>query len=229
MMRQADTAMFRYELTGYVRGSLPLRFVLLAPIGVFLTVWTWRVASPFAAVIWLICVGLEPRINNIFYGSPREPEALSLFPLNWKRVLLIKNGSTALIGICAMVLMSVVSLYFSPESAAGRDLGDALLYLSTICFPILSFGNEASLQYPRRDSATFSAGFLEALWMSLTLLAVSIPYLLITELLEISWLCLPYAAVTAATWYFRSISRIAAHLTNRPNDLWLKTETSSKS
>ncbi len=228
-MPQADKAMFRYELTGYVRGGLPLRFVLLAPIGVFLTVWTWSVAPPFAGVVWLVCIGLEPRINNIFYESPREPEALSLFPLDWKRVLLIKNGSTALIGICALVLISVVSWYFSPESPGGRDLGDALLYLSTICFPVLSFGNEASLQYPRKDFAAFSAGFFEALWMSLTLLAVSIPYILITELLEIPWLCLPYAAGTAVSWYLRSVSRTAARLTNRPHDLWLKTETSSKS
>ena len=229
MTRRADRAILWYELAGYFRGSLPFRFIPLIPAGIFLAAWTWRIASPFAAVIWIVFIGLEPRINNMFYGSVRELEALSLFPSEWKRIIIMKNGSTALVGVCALVLVSAVCLYFSPEAVTVRQIENAVLYLMTICFPVLSLGNEASSRYPRRDAGAFSGGLYDPLWMSLTLLAVSVPYFIITELVEIPWLGLIYSAATAASWYFRSVARTAVQITNRRNVLWMKTGTSSNS
>ena len=229
MIRHSDLAMIRCELGGYLRGTLPYRFLPLMFAGIFLPVWTWNVAPLFAAFIWIVLIGLEPRINNIFYQSPMELEALSLYPADWKRIVLIKNVSTMFIGICALALVWVVSLYFSPDVDAAENLRGGILYLMTVCFPLLSLGNESSVRYPRRNTGAFPGGLYEAAWMSLSLLSVSIPYFLITGLMEIPWLCIPYAAAGAATWYFRSVVRTAAEITNRRNDIWIKTKTSSNS
>jgi hypothetical protein len=226
MLSRPDMAMARLEIGGYFRCSLPWRILLLLPAGIFLSVWSWRVASPFAAVVWIVVIALEPRINNIFYQSPAELEALSLYPADWRRVVLIKNASTVLIGGCALALVSVVLLWFSPEALTRENVRGAALYLMTVSFPLLGLGNESSLRYPRRNAGAFSGGVYEAAWMSLTLLAVSVPYFLITGLVETDWLCVPYAAVTAATWYYRSVVRTAAHVTKHRNDIWMRTGTS---
>jgi len=218
-----DMALARHELAGALRGALPYRFLILLPWGIFLVVWAWGVASPFAAVIWIVLVALEPRFNNIFYHSPRELEALSLFPADWRRIVLLKNLSTVLLGGCALFPVSVVFLWFSPDVPLAEHMRGAALYLLTVVFPLLSLGNDASARYPRRGPEAPGAVLLAAAWISLTLLAVSVPYFLITGLVERPWICLPYAAAAGADWYFRSVSRTALLITNRRHDIWTKT------
>lgn len=229
MMRPPDMALMRHELAGYIRSPLPRRFLLLLPAGIFLVVWTWHVASPFAAVIWMVVAGLEPRFNNIFYHTSTELEALSLFPADWRRIVLVKNFSTLLIGAFAFLTVSVVLLWFSPEVHLSGSLREAFLWLLTVTFPLLSLGNDASVRYPRRDAGPPHEGLLDAAWISLTLLAVSVPYFLITRLVELPWLCIPYAAATAADWYFRSVARTATLITNQRHDIWTKAKTPSNS
>src|SRR5512147_1364370 len=125
MKNSPGAVMFRYEIVSCFRGGLPYRFIPLLPAAVFLAAWTWRIASPFAAVIWLAFLGLEPRINNIFYNSPRELEALSLLPAEWKRIVFMKNISTMLAGLLAFALFSVVAIYFSPEPPDAGPIADA--------------------------------------------------------------------------------------------------------
>lgn len=229
MASLADRAIAGAEFSGYFRGTLPLRFVLLVPAAAFLAAWTWKIASPFAAAIWLACVGLEPRLNNMFCGSPRELEALRLLPVDWRRVVLLKNLSTLAIGAAATALLSVVSLYFSPGRPTPAEAGEALLYLSTVVFPLLGLGNEASARYPRRNGGPFSGGIPEAIWISLSLLVVSAPWFLITGLVEADWLCIPYAAATAASWYFRSVPGAAHRISTLRIDQWPATTASSNS
>ncbi len=188
-MRRADRAMMPYELAGYFRGNLPYRFVPLIPLAVFLAAWTWRVASPFAAVAWIVFIGLEPRINNAFFGSPRELDALSLFPADWRRIVLIKNVSVLMIGACALALVSVVSLNFSP----GPSPPASWRISSSIFRQSASPSSRSETPRPRGTPAgtrgRSAGGLAEAVWMSLTLLAASVPYFIITELVEIPWLC----------------------------------------
>jgi hypothetical protein len=226
MIRRSDIAMARYELLGYLRGSLPGRFLLLMPAGVFLAVWSWRVASPFAAATWVVLIALEPRVNNILYHSPVELDALSLLPADWRRIVIVKNLSTAFLAISAMVAVSVVLLYFTPGVMLRDNLRAAALYFATVCFPLLSFGNQASVRYPRPRPEGFPGGLYETAWMTVTLLAVSVPYFLITDLVELPWLCVPYGAATSAAWYYRSVRRTARQVSITRNGVWKTTETS---
>lgn len=219
----------RFELAAYARGGFPLRLLPLLPAAAFLGAWTWGAASPIAPAVWLACVALEPRFNNMFYGSPRELEAFSLLPSRWERIVLLKNLSTAGIAAGVLALLSVVALYFSPEAFTAARAGETALYLSTIVFPLLILGNGSSARHPRRDAGAFSGGFAEAAWMSVTLLAVSVPWFLLTGLLERPWLGVPYAALTAGWWYFGSVPRTAARISNKSIDQWQTAETSSTS
>ena len=220
-------AILRFEISGYLRGGLPFRFLPLLPAAAFLGAWGWKVASPFAPAVWLACLALEPRFNNAFYGSPRELEALSLLPSKWERIVLLKNLSTAGIAGCVFVLLSVVSLWFSPELQPGRRALDAALYLPTILFPLLILGNEASSRHPRPGAGGFTGDLAEAAWMSITLLVVSLPYVIITDLIERPLLCVPYAALAAGSWFLGSVPRTAARIVHTPIDPWKTTDTSS--
>jgi hypothetical protein len=229
MGRGHDLAVLRYELSGFFRGELPYRFLPLLPAAAFLAAWTWTVASPFAPAVWLACVALEPRLNNMFYGSRRELEAFSLLPSRWDRIVLIKNLSTAGIAAGAFFLFSVITLYFSPEAFTTARAGETLLYVATIVFPLLILGNEASARHPRKNAGAFSGGISEPAWMSITLLIVSVPWFIITGLLERPLLSLPYAALTAGSWLFGSVPRTAARIVNNRIDQWQPTEASSNS
>jgi hypothetical protein len=217
----------RYEAASCLRGGLPYRFIPIVPAAAFLAAWTWNIASPFAGVIALAIIAIEPRIDNMFYNSPRELEAMSLFPADWRRVVLVKNLSTLGLLLCSAGLLSAVTLYFSPRLPGAGDVAGAALYMSTAAFPMLTLGNEASLRYPRRGAGVISGGLSEAAWITLSMAVVSVPYLVITSLIELTWLCVPYALATALDWYFRSVPRTAARVMDRNNAVWMKTETSS--
>jgi hypothetical protein len=227
--RASDLAVLRFELTGYLRGGLPLRLLSLLPAAAFLAAWTWTVASPFAAVVWLACLALEPRLNNMFCGSPHELEAFSILPARWERIVLIKNLTTAGIAAVVLAVLSVVTLYFSPESPTPGRMQETMLYLPTVFFPLLILGNEASARHPRPGGGTFSRGIPDALRMSATLLVLSVPWLIITGLLERPWLAVPYAALAAASWFFGSVPRTAERLLHQREVPWQRTETSSNS
>jgi len=212
--RASDLAVLRFELTGYVRGVLPLRLIPLLPAAAFLAAWTWSVASPFAAPVWIVCVALEPRINNMFHGSPREIEAFSLLTTRWERIVLIKNVTTAGIAAAMLALFSVVAFYFSPETLTPARARETMQYLPTVLFPLLILGNEASIRQQRRDAGSFSGGIPEAVWLSITLLVVSIPWFIFTDLLGRPWLSVPYAAFAAAFWFYRSVPRTAERILN---------------
>jgi hypothetical protein len=229
MGRGSDLTVLRFELAGYFRGELPYRFLPLLPVAAFLAAWTWKVASPFAPAVWLVCVALEPRLNNMFYGSPRELEAFSLLPSKWERIVLLKNISTTGIAAGALALLSVITFFFSPEALTPARLGETTLYVSTIIFPLLILGNDASARHPRTDAGAFSGGISEATWISITLLVVSVPWFIITDLLERPWLCVPYAALAAGSWFFGSVPRTAARILHKRTDPWQTTETSSNS
>ncbi|HTK81215.1 MAG TPA: hypothetical protein VL633_02905 [Bacteroidota bacterium] len=213
-LNSKETLFVRLEFMQYFRHRRSLHVVSLLPLGVFLMSWVYPVASPYAPVLIVLIIGLELQFNNIFYRTENELEALSQFPISWERLILAKNIAAILLALLLFTLLSMFLFFFSPDAISPGHIGDALLYLSTIIFPIIHFGNEQSIQRPRRQSGLLLDDLIAALWMIVSLFLVSIPAFIFMGVVHLPILCLAYSAATVTYWLKVSLPKTAQRIEN---------------
>ena len=207
-----EQLLLKSEIKMYFLQRRALHFVPLLIGGVFLMAWIYPVGSPFLPVIIVVILGLELQFNNIFFRTPQELEAMSLLPIAWERIVLVKNVATISLTVMCLLLTTLTLLYFSPDVISVESVWDAVCYVSTVLFPLLHFGNEQSVQRPRRESGLLLADVIEATWMAINLFLVSIPAYVFIEGLRMPELCLAYGFLTAFYWYRVSIRKTAVHI-----------------
>ena len=205
-----DRLLFTIEIRQLFLHPRIFHFIPLLLAGIFLTAWVYPVASPYAPVIVVILYGLELQFDNILFRTPREFESLVMFPLSWRRVVIVKNLAAVLLVVICFVLTSMTLMYFSPASPSREQLRGAVLYLLSILFPLIHIGNMSSIHNPRRESGLRINDFTEALWMTATAGFLSAPYILFIHLMGQPILCIAYAACTIVFWYRFSIPRTSS-------------------
>lgn len=204
----ADRAILLIELRqGFSAKRIPL-FVILTVVGIFLIVQESELPSHMI-VLLVVLAGLESQYTNILFRSPHELETLSMFPIQWKRIVLLKNLATLIATMMVWVMTAMATLYFSPKPFHLADLGTAVLYASTIVFPLLHIGNIESLQSPRRDTSWKIDDLVQAGGILLFIAILSLPFVLLVSLFQLHSVCVLYAAIGAAHWYLRSIPKTA--------------------
>lgn len=183
-------------------------FVLLMLTAIFLVVQESEI-SPLVVVFLAVFAILELQFNNILYRSPHELEALSMFPISWRQVVLVKNLATiALTGIVT-IIVSMTVLYFSPKPLETRLIHEALLYASTMIFSLLHAGNTESLRSPRKSAGWRMDDLVQAAGMLLFVLVLSLPYIVFTVVLQLPLLNVFYAIGVAWFWYTYSLPNTA--------------------
>ena len=197
------------EVRQFFRHPRCMHLFPLLGLGVFLSAWVYPVASPFLPVVVVVFGGLELQFNNIFFRSPNELVALSLFPTTWQGVVLAKNIAAVIVAVFVFVVGSMTFLYFYAGNVTGTQMRDVLLYMATVLFPILHLGNMRSLDFPRRESGFRMDDFIEFLWMLATLGVVSIPYFLLRKVSGGSIICIVYALGGFIYWRKVSIHKTA--------------------
>ena len=176
--------------------------------------WTYHVAPPFAAIAFVVFCALEPQVNNIFFRSPTELEIMNLFPIDWEVVILAKNTAALIIISACLIVTSAALAFFAPEVYGFRDILDGILYCATVLFPLLSIGNANSVSNARRKCGWQYDDLMEILWMAITLLLLSIPYVLMHYYLNYAFIYFVYGVAVGYYWYKTSIPNSAKHLMN---------------
>lgn len=208
---EADWILLRMELRqAFAAKRIPL-FALLALVGILLLVQEGEL-PPLIILLVVTLGGMESQFTNIFFRSPHELEALSIFPLRWSRIVLIKNVAALIVTMIVWTMMAMATLYFSPKDIRLADLGNALLCASTIVFPLLHIGNIESLQAPRRNAAWKIDDLVQAAGMMLFVVILFLPYMILVPLLSLHALCIVYAILSAVHWYWRSVPTTAARV-----------------
>ncbi len=197
-----------------------LRFIPLLAAGCIAEAWLHPVASPLVAVVVVVLCGLEPQFMNIFYRSPRELELLSILPVDWRKVVLIKNLSTIAAALVLLPVVSAFLLYFSPSTPSGNDWLELMQYLSTIIFPLICVGNRYSVESPRRYAGMAVDDILQAVLMFVYVALCSIPFLIIRATLGAAGWQILYAGVTAVFWARVSVPVTAELLSRRGVGIW---------
>jgi hypothetical protein len=175
----------------------------------FLAAYVYPVASPFVPVVFIIFSGLELQFNNIFFRSSNELPALTLYPISWRELVMAKNIATLLLVVIVFIIGSMTLLYFYPGSVTRGDCRDMFLYLTTVLFPLLHFGNLRSIEFPRRDNGFRVDDLIELIWMLVIVCFVSIPYIIMKNT-ENGWILLLFYAIgTCLYWYKVSVRKTA--------------------
>ncbi len=208
---ETDRALFKMELRQAFSARRIPPLACLALLAVFVIVQQSELPPTFVIVL-VVLAGLESQYTTILFRTPNDLEALSMFPLEWRRVVLIKNVATLIATALVCMMIAMATLYFSPKHLRLADLGNAMLYGSTIIFPLLHIGNIESLHSPRRTSSWGTDDLVQAGGMLLFVLVLSLPYLLLVSLLDLPLACIAYVALTAMHWYTRSVPMTAARI-----------------
>lgn len=211
-MIERDVFLLKMELKEFFNHRRAFHFVPLLLVGVFTIVWIYPVASPFVPIIVLVIAGLELQFNNIFYRTPKELEALCLFPLSWQRIILIKNIAAIILVVALLIVTSMALLYFSPQQVTMDDVLQAWLYVCTVLFPLLSMGNTQSVRRPRRQSGLQTSDLVEAIWLVIDLAILSLPFYMFSSVLALPVLSLLYGAGSATYWYRASIPKTSSRV-----------------
>lgn len=186
-------------------------FILLTLIGIFLVVQESEL-SPMVVVFLVVFAILEAQFNNILFRSPHELEALSMFPISWRRVVIVKNLATIVLTALLTVIIAMVVFYFSPKAIEASIVVEALLYSATIIFPLLHAGNIESVRAPRRNAGWQTDDLVQAVGMFSFIVVLSIPYVLFTVVLRLPLLNIVYAGALAWFWYSKSIPKTAFNI-----------------
>ncbi len=181
---------------------------MLACAGVLLVVQRSDL-PPLVAVCIIALSGLDGQFNNIFYRSHSELEALSLFPISWRGIVVAKNCATICAALLLSVLMSLAILYFSPRQPDGAQFLGASLFVWTVVFPLLIIGNLRSVQEPRKETAGTGDALIQAAGMAVLVLVCSFPYIILYTLTDDIPVTIAYGAFMAIVWLIRSVPRTA--------------------
>lgn len=183
-------------------------FIPLILVGIFLAQWPYW-GSPLAAVILVVAAGLEPQFNNILFRTPSELESLSVLPLPWNKVVRAKNVAAILLLLTMLPIVAAVLLYFPATHVTMGQTLTAAWYLATVTFPLLHIGNMRSVSSPRRESGWRVDDVVGMVELLVTLAVLSLPFVIMMELLEIPALCLPYFVFSIVFWWRYSLSKTA--------------------
>lgn len=207
-----EMLMLKTELREYFFHRRSLHLVPLVVAGMFLMAWVYPAASPMAPVVVIVIAALEPQFNNILYRTKNELEAMAVLPLSWERIVLVKNLATILLVIGLIVLAAMALLYFSPDEMTPERWGQTALYIATILFPLLHFGNGQSVKRPRRTCGLLTNDVVEAIWILISLLLVSLPYYVFVNIFKLWIFSAVYAVAAGWFWYAHSVKATARHI-----------------
>jgi hypothetical protein len=183
-------------------------FIPLIIVGIFLAQWPYW-GSPLAVVILVVAAGLEPQFNNNVFRTPSELESLSVLPLPWSKVVRAKNIAAILLLLIMLPIVAAVLLYFPAAPVTMDQSLTAAWYLSTVIFPLIHIGNMRSVTNPRRETGWRFDDLVGAVELLVTLAVLSLPFVIIMEILEIPALCLLYFASTIIFWWRHSLAQTA--------------------
>ena len=165
--------------------------------------------SPFIPVFAVVFAGLEAQFNNILFRTPREFDALSLFPVPWKTIVVAKNLATVIVTFVVSGVVAIPTLYFSPVVVTPSAAAHSLLYLATVIFPMLHAGNLRSVQRPRRNAGWRSDDVAEGFIAVATAGLLSLPYFLFLALPFPEILCSVYVFAMGFIWLRVSVTATA--------------------
>ncbi|MBI5471407.1 MAG: hypothetical protein HY961_03590 [Ignavibacteriae bacterium] len=211
MTRRREHMLFAMEIKQcFSVKRLPV-FILLILIAVRLIVQESEIPT-MLIVLFAVFAILESQFTNILFRTPHELEALSMFPLSWKKIVLVKNLATLTLFVIVALIVSMATIYFTPKHIGWQTFRDSIVFASSIIFLLLHIGNRESVSAPRRSSGWSVSDLVQAVGMFLFVTALSFPYILFSVLLDQEWLTIVYAAGTAWYWLKRSVPRTAINI-----------------
>ena len=193
-------------------------FILLTLTGVFWVVQESEIPS-YVIVLIVVFAILEAQFNNILFRSPQELEALSMFPVLWRRIVLIKNLSTIILAGVIAIITSMPILYFSPKHLEPSNIVDALSYFGTLIFVLLHVGNIESLRAPRRNVDFQTDDLVQGAGMLFFVVVLSIPYVVFSRIIDLPILDVAYSLGLAWHWLARSIPKTAHEIEQKKTTL----------
>jgi len=198
------------------RNCVILPAAILVP---FFSLWPYF-ASPFVPALTATFACMEPYFLNMWYLWPGQLESLALRPLNWRRIVAVKNFTALFLTLMTFACFAVITLYFYDGKIAPATIGSAFLHCIVGGFALALFGNNYSVVSPRARIG-WTLDDLAASVLALVVAgAAMIPVILLTYLIgpwPANGALIVLALVLWAGW---SLSASATRLAHNIPELW---------
>jgi hypothetical protein len=211
---------FATEMRQFLAHPRCLHLIPLLPAGIMLVLWSQFTYS-ILAVILVVLVTLEPQFQNILFRTKNEFESLQILAVDWRIVILAKNLAALVLFLLLFVLVAATTLFFAPKPVNVLHIAAGLLYASTILFPLFHVGNLRSIQHPRRISGWQTDDLAGAVELLIYVAILSLPYLILTSMLESLLLTVLYSIAGAIFWWRHSLPTMAQLVEARTGELCL--------
>lgn len=223
-MRRPWLVVASASVKGYFRSIHAFALFPLGALILPLALWTY-VGSPFSPAFLAVWIATESLYGNIFFGSPRELEALAILPLRWNDVVRGKNiAAVATTGALLAATSSVVWYVLPERPQAEACLGPLLVALVTSMLLVLN-GNRRSVSHPRRVSRWDFDGIAAAGFHGLVAGVFSgILFLVLTLPLGL-WIVFVIGIATGVIWNRRSVPSTVQLIERNFTEICLTAET----
>jgi hypothetical protein len=179
-------------------------------VPMFLMVWSG--SDPTRSLFYIttfVFLGLENVYTNIFFRVPNEMDSYTLLPVSYRKLIFVKNIAAIIVTLPALLVVGIITVYFSLTVPSLAQLHQMMLYVATLLFPLLHFGNVISLRYPRRYMRLDFEALVYLVFQLMAIAVSSIPYVVLKAVSDSDVPCLMFAVGGAFYWYSISVPRTA--------------------
>jgi hypothetical protein len=193
----------------HIKILLRYRQVLFVPITIILCLLFFkyfllpknmiiRTVVPFCMFVFCL---VEDLYNNTFDMSSNEFRLYQLFPIKYRKMIIIKNYAVFIVIIVYSILVSLLAIYALQISLYAVYL--SIIYSLTICFPIVTIGNIVFTKASKLNSPNYA---LIRMILNVIIVAIlSLPYLILKIALKNILFCYPYILIAILFWWYVSI------------------------
>jgi hypothetical protein len=196
------------ELRYFFRDPRTAKWVPLALFAAILGLWPY-LGSSYVTVAAVTFIGLEPQYVNYLHRWPGHFAGHALLPISWDRIIRGKNLATILETALAFGVVSILTLFVTPDRPSWTESGHAVLYLAMTVPLLLIAGNALTGREARTGAGVEFGDAAAALQMMVAALFCSLPFVVLVYALQLTWAAVLFAVLALFMWARFSIPHTA--------------------
>jgi hypothetical protein len=203
-----EWSVVKTELRYFFREPRTAKWAPLMLFAAVLGLWPY-LGSVYVAVAAVTFIGLEPQYVNYLHRWPGHFAGHSLLPVPWTRIIRGKNLAAILETILVFGIVSVLTLWVTPDRPSWTESAHAALYLVMTVPPLLITGNALAGREDRAGAGVEFGDAAAALQMFLAAMVCSLPFVILVYALEATWAALLFSLAAVFLWTRFSVPHTA--------------------
>ena len=196
------------ELRYFFRDPLTAKWAPLTLFAAVLGLWPY-LGSVYIAIAAATFIGMEPQYVHFLHRWPGHFAGHAILPVSWDRIIRGKNLATILETVLVFGVVSILTLFVTPDRPSWTESTHAALYLAMTVPLLLITGNALAGHEARTGAGVEFGDAAAALQMMVAALVCSLPFVVLVYALQLMWAAVLFAVLAIFLWARVSIPHTA--------------------